>query len=121
MGADDKLHQFIAYQKACLLFDLVVADLKPLAQNPLCTSLNTQQIASADSISANIEEAYGRHSRKDYSHFPNIARGSATETHGRYEQQLRHWLPEEIIAERVRLCEEIVAIFSASIRTLLDE
>ena len=121
MGADDTLHRFIAYQKACQLFDLVVGDLKPLAQNPLCTRLISQQVASADSISSNIEEGYGRHSRKDYSHFLIIARGSATETRGRYEQRFRHWLPVEIIAERVRLCEEIVAILSASIRTLRDE
>ena len=121
MGADDSLHQFIAYRKACHLFDLVVTDLKPLAWNPLCTRLIGQQVASADSISSNIEEGYGRHSRKDYSHFLIIARGSATETRGRYEQRLRHWLPEEIVAERVRLCEEIVAILSASIRTLRDE
>lgn len=121
MGADDKLHRFIAYQKACLLFDLVVVDLKPLAQNPLCTRLISQQVASADSISANIEEGYGRNSRKDYSHFLIIARGSATETRGRYEQRFRHWIPVDIIAERVRLCEEIVAILSASIRTLRDE
>jgi hypothetical protein len=26
MAANDKLHQFVAYQKACHLFDLVVAE-----------------------------------------------------------------------------------------------
>jgi four helix bundle protein len=69
-------------------------------------------------ISANIEEGYGRKSRKDYSHFLIISRGSATETRGRYEHRLRHWLPEEVIKARVSLCEEIIAILSASIRTL---
>ncbi len=121
MSQNDSLHQFSAYQKACKLFDLVVADLSPLARNPLCMRLVSQQMASADSISANIKEGYGRHSRKDYSHFLIISRGSATETRGRYEQRLRHWLPSDIIKARVALCEEIIAILSASIRTLRSQ
>jgi len=118
MAAGDKLHQYRAYQKACALFDLAVADLTPLAKNPLCMRLVSQQIASADSISSNIEEGYGRRSRKDYSHFLIIARGSAAETRGRYENRLKHWLPIETVVARVALCEEIIAILSASIRTL---
>jgi four helix bundle protein len=118
MAADDKLHQYGAYQKACQLFDLVVADMTPLARNPLCMRLVSQQVASADSIASNIEEGYGRRSRKDYSHFLIIARGSATETRGRYAERLKHWLPVETVAARVLLCDEIVAILSATIRTL---
>jgi len=57
-------------------------------------------------------------SRPEYVRFLVIARGSATETHGRYEQRLKHWLPAEVIADRVALCEEIVAILSATIRRL---
>lgn len=118
MATNDKLHQFGAYKKACELFDLVVSDMAPLAKNPLCMRLVSQQVASADSISSNIEEGYGRASRADYAHFLVIARGSATETRGRYEMRLHHWLPAETITARVTLCEEIVAILSASIRRL---
>jgi len=118
VAENDKLHQYGAYRKACELFDLAVADLSPLARNPLCSRLVSQQMASADSIAANIEEGYGRRSRKDYTHFLVIARGSATETRGRYEQRLKHWLPPETVAARVALCEEIIAILSATIRTL---
>ena len=121
MAQDDSLHRFVAYRKACELFDLAVADMAPLAQNPLCTRLVSQQIASADSISSNIEEGYGRRSRADYARFLVIARGSATETRGRYEQRFKHWLRPEIVAARVALCEEIVAILSATIRTLRPE
>jgi four helix bundle protein len=103
------------------LFDLAVADMTPLAQNPLCARLVAQQIASADSISSNIEEGYGRRSRADYARFLVIARGSATETRGRYEQRFKHWLPPETVAARVDLCEEIIAILSATIRTLRPE
>ncbi|MES2696861.1 MAG: four helix bundle protein [Verrucomicrobiota bacterium] len=118
MATNDKLHQFGAYKKACELFDLVVADMTPLARNPLCMRLVSQQVASADSISSNIEEGYGRASRPDYVRFLVIARGSATETRGRYEMRFHHWLSPEVIATRVALCEEIVAILSASIRRL---
>ena len=121
MAQNDSLHQFGAYRKACELFDLVVADMTPLANNPLCTRLVAQQIASADSISSNIEEGYGRRSRADYARFLVIARGSAAETPGRYEQRFKHWLPPETVATRVALCEEIVAILSATIRTLRPE
>jgi four helix bundle protein len=118
MAANDKLHEFGAYRKACELFDLAVMDLEPLARNPLCMRLVSQQIASADSIAANIEEGYGRRTRRDYAHFLVIARGSATETRGRYEQRFKHWLSKEVIQARVGLCEEIIAILSASIRKL---
>jgi len=83
--------------------------------------LVSQQIASADSIGSNIEEGYGRRTRKDYTHFLVIARGSATETRGRYEQRFKHWLPADIISSRVQLCEEIIAILSASIITLRSD
>lgn len=121
MATNDKLHQFGAYKKACELFDLVVADMSPLARQPLCMRLTSQQVASADSIAANIEEGYGRASRAEYIRFLVIARGSATETRGRYEMRLKHWLPEEVIAARVSLCEEIVAILSATIRRLRSD
>ncbi len=118
MSQNDSLHQFEAYQKACEPFDLAVADMTSLAQNPLCQRLISQQIAGADSISSNIEEGYGRRSRADYARFLVIARGSATEPRGRYEQRCKHWLPPETITARVAPCEEIIAILSATIRTL---
>lgn len=121
MAANDKLHQFGAYQKSCELFDLVVSDMTPLSREPLCARLASQQVASADSISSNIEEGYGRATRPDYVRFLVIARGSATETRGRYGMRLKHWLPGETIAARVALCEEIVAILSATIRRLRSD
>lgn len=118
MAANDQLHQFTAYRKSCEPFDLVVEDMGHLATNPLCTRLVSQQIASADSVSSNIEEGYGRESRADDRRFLVIARGSETETRSRDENRFKHWLPTETIANRVHLCDEIVAILSATIRTL---
>ena len=65
------LESFGAYQKARQLFDLVVKDMETLKTNPMCY---TQQIGSADSICANIEEGYGRLSRIEYVRF-SISRG----------------------------------------------
>lgn len=121
MAANDKLHQFGAYQKACQLFDFVVADMTTLSDNPMCWKLVSQQIGSADSIASNIEEGYGRETRVEYIRFLVISRGSAAETRGRYENRFKHWLPAATIAARVGLCEEIIGILSATIRRLRSE
>jgi four helix bundle protein len=93
------LEAFGAYQKARQLFDRVVADMEALKSNPLCYRLVSQQIGSADSICANIEEGCGRLSRVQYVRFLDFARGSARETRGRYER-MNHWLDEDLINQR---------------------
>ena len=111
------LDQFGAYQKARQLFDLVVADMAMLKGNPLCYRLVAQQIGSADSICANIEEGYGRLSRIEYTRFLDIARGSARETRGRYER-MKDWLAQDVIKQRVELLDEIIGILTSSIETM---
>ncbi len=117
MAADENLAKFGAHQKALQLFDFVVSDIRPLSQHPALARLVGQQLASADSIASNIEEGYGRGGPRDYAHFLVIARGSAQETAGRY-RHLKHWLPPEIVAARVALCGEVIAILTSSITTL---
>jgi four helix bundle protein len=111
------LEQFGAYQKARELFDLVVADMDALRSDPKCYRLIAQQVASADSICANIEEGYGRLSRAEYIRFLDIARGSARETRGRYER-MKHWLKQDIIRQRLGLLDEIIGILTNSIGSL---
>ena len=111
------LDQFGAYQKARHLFDFVVADMEMLKTNPLCYRLDSQQVAIADSICANIEEGYGRLSRAEYVRFLDIARGSARETRGRYER-MKHWLPQDVIKQRIELLDEIIGILTSSIGTM---
>lgn len=111
------LNNFTAYRKAFELFDFVVLDLSSLASRFELSKLVSQQIASADSIAANIEEGYGRGSRKEYAQFLIIARGSAQETLGRYAR-MRHWIPAATIECRIALCNEIIRILTASIQSL---
>jgi four helix bundle protein len=111
------LDGFSAYGKALELFDLVAADVQALSAKYELTKLLAQQSASADSIAANIEEGYGRGSKRDYSHFLIIARGSAQETLGRCKR-LTHWLDSPRTEQETALLSEIIAILTASIRTL---
>jgi len=88
--------------------------------DPRCYRLIPQQVASADSICANIEEGYGRLSRAEYIRFLDFARGSARETRGRYER-MKHWLQEDIIKNRIQVIDKIIGILTASIVTMRKE
>jgi four helix bundle protein len=113
----DKLDDYGAYRKANELFDMVVDDMTPLARNPLCSRLVGQQVDAADSIAANIDEGYGRGSKKEFAQFLLIARGSAREVRGRYHR-IRRWLTPEIVQTRQALVSEIIAILTSTIRRL---
>ena len=115
-----KLDDFGGYQKSLELFDLVVEDTSRHMKSARCERLVSQQIASADSVCSNIEEGYGRESTKEYRRFLIIARGSLREIRGRYHR-MRHWIPPEVIRERVALAEEINRILTATINRLRDK
>ena len=113
------LEQFGAYQKALALFDAVVEDTTRFFGDRKLERLVSQQLASADSVCSNIEEGYGRESTVEYRRFLIIARGSLRETQGRY-RRFRHWMPLDIIEQRVALAEEINRILSATIPKLAN-
>jgi four helix bundle protein len=113
----NSLAEFGAFIKARKLFDLVVQDMERLQEIPMCWRLIGQQVASADSICANIEEGYGRQSSREYHQFLSYARGSTQETRGRYER-MAHWLPPETIQARIALCDEILGIITVTMRTV---
>jgi four helix bundle protein len=115
--SQESLENFGAYRLAMELFDLVVEDLGQVERHAQTYRLVGQQVASADSICANIEEGHGRETTKDYTHFLVMARGSARETRGRY-LRMKHWLPIDVIADRVRGCDAILGILSKTIVSL---
>ncbi len=114
------LEDFGAYRKSLELFDLVAKDMGMLKGEYSLGRLVSQQLASADSICTNIEEGYGRLSRKEYIRFQDFARGSARETYGRYKR-MKHWLSEDVILQRTGLLDEIIGILTATITTLVME
>jgi four helix bundle protein len=114
------LEGFQTYQKSLKFFDYVVEDMKKVRKDPMCFRLVSQQISSADSVCANIEEGYGRLSRAEYIRFLDIARGSARETLGRY-RRMKHWLSSETIQERLEQAEEIVRMLSGTLSSLRRE
>jgi four helix bundle protein len=114
------LEEFGAYRKARELFDLVVADMELLRCEPLCFKLVSQQIGSADSICANIEEGHGRLSRPEYVRFLDFARGSTRETRGRY-LRMTCWLGEDVTRQRTTLADEIIGILTATIERLRSQ
>lgn len=118
--SQDGLENFGAYKKARELFDLVVTDMQVIKADPLCYRLVSQQVASADSICANIDEGYGRVSRAEYARFLDFARGSARETLGRYER-MKHWLGPDVVSQRIELVDEIIGILTRSIESMRRE
>ena len=112
--SSDGLDGFEANQKSLRLFDFVVEDMARHCLDRKLERLVSQQIASADSVCSNIEEGYGRESTIEYRRFLIIARGSLRETEGRY-RRFRHWMPPELVAERVALAGEINRMLSATI------
>ena len=114
------LESFGGYQKAMQLIDLVVEDMAEMKKDPRCYRLVAQQVASADSVCANIEEGHGRLSRAEYIRFPDFARGSARETRGRYNR-MKHWLAADIIQHRISLADEVIGMLTKTLETLRRE
>jgi len=112
--SQQSLDEYQAYQLSMELFQLVVEDMTPLTRKPALNKLVSQQLGSADSIAANIEEGYGRETTKEFLRFLVIARGSARETRGRY-LRLRPWFQRELVESRCKTCDHIISILTKTI------
>jgi len=112
----DPVWKFAAYPKSLWLFDLVWVDCERLKANSQGRALISQLIRSADSISANIDEGFGRGiERQEYTYYLRVALGSARETRSRYFKA-RHLLPKEVVQHRIGLCDEIIALLVTVIK-----
>lgn len=105
----DRLENFGAYQKAMQLWDLFWEDSESLKRDFRGLEIARQMTRSIGSISANMEEGYGRGFGRELAQFYRYSRGSARESKGWY-LRARFLLPAEVVAARVALLDEIIGI-----------
>lgn len=105
----ESMWQFYAYRKALYLHDLCWEDCVMLLKHPLGRPIANQLIRAVGSISANIEEGYGRGWGKDHYYFLRIALGSARESKGWY-YRAKQVLSAECLDDRHHLLGEIIAL-----------
>src|SRR5436190_13562828 len=116
----DRLDEIEFYKKSLELWDDFWTDSEILLKDIRGKEVARQLTRSVGSISANIEEGYGRGYGKEYPHFLRISRGSARETRGWYKRA-KFLLPKDIITARDAELSEIIAMLTKSILTLQNK
>ena len=100
---------FQVYQKALFVYDLAWDDCDKLLKDKRGEAISRQLIRSVGSISANIEEGYGRGYGPDYAYRLRIAMGEARESQGWY-WRAHKLLPQSVLDHRLSLLDEIIAM-----------
>lgn len=103
---NDSLWGLEVYREALFLSDLAWNDANRLMEQRWY-SLGDQLLRAAGSISANLEEGYGRPTQKDKTRFYGIALGSAREARGWYFRS-RHVLGATVADHRLQLLTQII-------------
>ncbi len=99
-----------AYRKALYVYELSWFDCERMMKDLRGRRIVSQLISSIGSISANLEEGYGRGlGTREYHQFLRYAIGSGKEAKGWYFRS-RHLLTEAIIEHRLKLLSEILAL-----------
>jgi four helix bundle protein len=91
---NDPLWKFQVYPKALFAYDLAWDDCEHLIKDLRGRKIAEQLIRSVGSISANIEEGFGRGFGKDYTYRLRIATGEAREARGWYWKAKNLLLPK---------------------------
>jgi len=117
---NDRLNEIKFYQLAMELWNEHWSDCETLMRDVRGREIVKQLTRSVGSISANIEEGYGRGFGKEYSLFLRYSRGSARESKGWYMRS-NSLLSKETIKCRVEKLDSIIAMETASIKTLEDK
>ncbi len=106
----------IVWQKSDRLFYDLLNDLKGFPRDRVANIITDQILRSTSSISANIAEATGCYSGKDFEHFLIIARRSVVETENWYIKinNLKYINPD-LFNGRYKQCEEIRVMLNALI------
>jgi four helix bundle protein len=111
----DPLWKSVYYRLAMFLYDLAWRDCELLRRDFRGREIAGQLIRSVGSISANVEEAYGRGvGTADYVRIIRIALGEARETQGWYFRS-RHLLPEPVLASRLSVIDQVIALLARTI------
>ena len=110
----DPLWNFLAYQKALFAYDLMWEDCDSLLADERGKAVARQLTRSVGSISANIEEGFGRGYGRDYAYRLKIAIGEARESRGWYWKG-RKLLSTDVLNHRIALLDEIVALIAPNI------
>ena len=104
--------KFYAYPRALFLYDLVWKDCEKFVSDRRGRAIAEQVIRSGGSISANIEEGYGRGiGTRSYLYFLRVAIGSARGTKGWYFRS-HYLLSAEVLEHRMALADEIIALLA---------
>ena len=110
----DPLWNFLAYQKSLFAYDLMWEDCDNLLEDERGKAVARQLTRSVGSISANIEEGFGRGYGRDYAYRLKIAIGEARESRGWYWKG-RKLLSTDVLNHRIALLDEIVALIAPNI------
>ncbi len=113
----DNLDDLRFYQASLKLWEACWQDTNILMRDFRGKEIARQLIRSVGSVSANIEEGYGRGFGKEYTHFLRISRGSARESKGWYKKS-QFLLDESVIQERVASLDYIITMINRTIHTL---
>ena len=114
----DRLGNNDIYKKASELFDeFINRDSDMLGVDYRGREIVKQLVRSIGSICANIEEGYGRGYGKEYVYFLKVSRGSARESKGWYWRG-RKFIKKEIVQERMKVLDEIIAMLVTTINKL---
>ena len=102
--------RFEAYPKTLYVYELAWDDCETLMRDGRGRAVAQQLIRSVGSISANLEEGYGRGvGGKEYLYFLRVAEGSARESKGWYFRG-RQLLGPTVVEARQALLDEILAL-----------
>ena len=116
----DRLDEIRFYQLSLELWDECWRDSEVLLKDIRGKELTKQLIRCVGSISANIEEGYGRGFGKEYPQFLRISRGSARESKGWYRKS-KFLLNETLIIQRTEKLDAIISMLTKSIQTLEEK
>lgn len=116
----DRLDEVRFYQLSLELWDEFWDDADLMMNDIRGIEMVKQLTRSVGSISANIEEGYGRGYGREYPQYLRTSRGSARESKGWYKKS-KWLLKKEIIEARIEKLDSIIAMINKSILTLEEK